>query len=119
MESQALPVSPSSEEWRQLLEDTLGKEDGAAVAASPGCREVVINVNSSPDDNDPPSGPMSEERDLATQKAGATTTTIEVRTLQHLHAYSQAGVGSGENASIVAPLATTTNLVTQYVQYLQ
>lgn len=44
MAFQAIPVGSSSEEWRYLLQDTLGKEDGAAVAASLGCREVVVNV---------------------------------------------------------------------------
>jgi hypothetical protein len=49
MESQDFPANPSSEEWCRLLQDTLGKKEGAAVAASLGCGEVVINVTSTED----------------------------------------------------------------------
>ncbi|GJN14859.1 hypothetical protein PR202_gb01726 [Eleusine coracana subsp. coracana] len=47
MASQAIPVGSTSEEWRQLLQDTLGTAEGAAVAASLARREVIINVSSS------------------------------------------------------------------------
>lgn len=52
MESHAFPpTSSTAEEWRQLLQETLGKEEGAAVAASLARPRdvVIINVTSSQD----------------------------------------------------------------------
>jgi hypothetical protein len=53
MESRAFPVNSISEEWLRLLQDGLGKEEGEVLAASLGCREVVVNVPTGPDDEQP------------------------------------------------------------------
>lgn len=69
MAFQANPVGPSFEEWRQLLEDTLGKDEGAAVAASLGCRKVVINVAISEEDR--ASGQGGKNTNVGTQTSCA------------------------------------------------
>jgi hypothetical protein len=53
MESRAFPVNSISEEWLRLLQDGLGKEEGEVLAASLGCRVVVVNVPAGPDDEQP------------------------------------------------------------------
>ncbi|XP_062231795.1 uncharacterized protein LOC133929168 [Phragmites australis] len=55
-------MASSSGEWQQLLEDILGKEEGAAVAASLSRGEVVIDFTSSEQDNSA-LGVITEEAD--------------------------------------------------------
>jgi hypothetical protein len=61
MESHAFPVISISEEWLQLLQDALGKGGGEVLAASLGCPEVVVNVPTGPDDEQPCLGEITQK----------------------------------------------------------
>lgn len=62
--SRVIPVRSSPGEWKQLLQYTLGKDEGAAVATSLARREVIINVTT-PEDQ-----PDSKKTDQDTRKSG-------------------------------------------------